>query len=286
MLPFGRFPRADSLLGPEMKSTGEVMGVAQDYPTAFGKAQAAAGAQLPAGGTVFISVTDGDKPTATQLAASLHDLGFTIMATGGTAQAIRRMGVPVERIQKLSEGSPNVVEAIEAGEVDLVVNTPDRLGRARRRLRDPPRRRRPRRALHHHDERRQRRPAGHPRRARGGAAGGLAAGAAPGASEAGPAHVSERTQCPPERRVAEVKGVRRLGAYDLITARDPVGPEDPRPGQFYMLAAGDRWGGGAASARSCRAPSRTPAPAGTWAAGWSWTSCWRTWAPAPAGWAS
>ncbi len=69
-------------------------------------------------------MTDGDKPTATQLAASLHDLGFTIMATGGTAQAIRRMGVPVERIQKLSEGSPNVVEAIEAGDVDLVVNTP------------------------------------------------------------------------------------------------------------------------------------------------------------------
>ncbi len=124
VLPFGRFPRADSLLGPEMKSTGEVMGVAQDYPTAFGKAQAAAGAQLPTAGTVFISVTDGDKPTATQLAASLHDLGFTIMATGGTAQAIRRMGVPVERIQKLSEGSPNVVEAIEAGRVDLVVNTP------------------------------------------------------------------------------------------------------------------------------------------------------------------
>jgi carbamoyl-phosphate synthase large subunit len=124
VLPFARFPRADSLLGPEMKSTGEVMGVASDYPAAFGKAQAAAGAVLPASGTVFISVTDGDKPTATQLAASLHDLGFKVLATGGTAQAIRRMGVPVERIKKLSEGSPNVVERIEAGEVDLVVNTP------------------------------------------------------------------------------------------------------------------------------------------------------------------
>ena len=124
VLPFGRFPLADSLLGPEMKSTGEVMGVAADYPTAFGKAQAAAGANLPSAGTVFISVTDSDKPTATQLAASLHDLGFQIMATGGTAQAIRRMGVPVERIQKLSEGSPNVVERIDAGHVDLVVNTP------------------------------------------------------------------------------------------------------------------------------------------------------------------
>jgi carbamoyl-phosphate synthase large subunit len=124
VLPFGRFPLADARLGPEMKSTGEVMGIATDYPTAFGKAQAAAGAQLPSGGTVFISVTDGDKSTATQLAASLHDLGFQVLATGGTAQAIRRMGVPVERIRKLSEGSPNVVERIESGEVDLVINTP------------------------------------------------------------------------------------------------------------------------------------------------------------------
>jgi carbamoyl-phosphate synthase large subunit len=124
VLPFDRFPRADALLGPEMKSTGEVMGVASDYPAAFGKAQAAAGAELPTAGTVFISVTDGDKPAATQLAASLHDLGFRVLATGGTAGAIRRMGVPVERIRKLSEGSPNVVERIESGQVDLVINTP------------------------------------------------------------------------------------------------------------------------------------------------------------------
>ena len=124
VLPFGRFPGADSLLGPEMKSTGEVMGVAADYPAAFGKAQAAAGAELPGTGTVFISVTDGDKPAATQLAAGFHDMGFRVMATGGTATAVRRMGVPVERIQKLSEGSPNVVERIEAGEVELVINTP------------------------------------------------------------------------------------------------------------------------------------------------------------------
>jgi carbamoyl-phosphate synthase large subunit len=124
VLPFGRFPRADALLGPEMKSTGEVMGVASDYPAAFGKAQAAAGAELPNTGTVFISVTDGDKSAATQLAAGFHDMGFRVVATGGTATAIRRMGVPVERIKKLSEGSPNVVERIESGEVDLVINTP------------------------------------------------------------------------------------------------------------------------------------------------------------------
>jgi carbamoyl-phosphate synthase large subunit len=124
VLPFGRFPRADALLGPEMKSTGEVMGVASDYPAAFGKAQAAAGAELPASGSVFISVTDGDKPAATQIAAGFHDMGFRVLATGGTAQAIRRMGVPAQRIKKFSEGSPNVVERIEAGEVELVINTP------------------------------------------------------------------------------------------------------------------------------------------------------------------
>ena len=124
VLPFGRFPSADSLLGPEMKSTGEVMGVAPDYPTAFGKAQTAAGVQLPTSGSVFISVTDGDKAGATQVAAALHDQGFHILATGGTAQAIRGMGVPVERLLKLTEGSPNVVDRIEAGEVDLVINTP------------------------------------------------------------------------------------------------------------------------------------------------------------------
>jgi carbamoyl-phosphate synthase large subunit len=124
VLPFGRFPRANALLGPEMKSTGEVMGVAADYPAAFGKAQAAAGAELPTSGTVFITVTDGDKAAATQLAASLHDLGFNIVATGGTAQAIRRFGVPVERINKISEGSPNVVNLIESGDVVLVINTP------------------------------------------------------------------------------------------------------------------------------------------------------------------
>jgi carbamoyl-phosphate synthase large subunit len=124
VLPFWRFPRADALLGPEMKSTGEVMGVAADYPTAFGKAQAAAGAELPQSGAVFISVTDGDKPAATQLAAGFHDMGFRVLATAGTAQAIRRMGVPVERMKKLSEGSPNVVERIDSGQVDMVINTP------------------------------------------------------------------------------------------------------------------------------------------------------------------
>jgi carbamoyl-phosphate synthase large subunit len=124
VLPFARFAGADSVLGPEMKSTGEVMGVASDFPAAFGKAQAAAGIALPSEGTVFITVTDRDKPAATQLAARFHDLGFQVIATRGTAQAISRMGVPVTAINKIGEGSPHVVDFIRSGEVGLVINTP------------------------------------------------------------------------------------------------------------------------------------------------------------------
>ncbi|HEY3944647.1 MAG TPA: carbamoyl-phosphate synthase large subunit [Solirubrobacteraceae bacterium] len=124
VLPFDRFAGADALLGPEMRSTGEVMGIAADFPTAFAKSQAAAGSNLPMGGTVFITVTDGDKPAATGVASMLHDLSFRIVATRGTAQAIRKMGIPVETINKLGEGSPHVVDWIERGDVDLVINTP------------------------------------------------------------------------------------------------------------------------------------------------------------------
>jgi carbamoyl-phosphate synthase large subunit len=124
VLPFDRFAGADSLLGPEMRSTGEVMGIAPDFPTAFAKAQAAAGARLPTQGTVFITVADGDKLTATGIATSLHDLGFRIIATRGTARALRRMGVPATEINKIGEGSPHVVDWIERGAVDLVINTP------------------------------------------------------------------------------------------------------------------------------------------------------------------
>jgi carbamoyl-phosphate synthase large subunit len=124
VLPFDRFTGSDSLLGPEMRSTGEVMGIARDFPTAFAKAQAAAGAKLPAEGTVFITVADGDKPAATGIATTLHDLDFKIIATPGTAQAIRRMGIPVETINKIGEGSPHVVDWIERGDVNLVINTP------------------------------------------------------------------------------------------------------------------------------------------------------------------
>ncbi len=124
VLPFSRFAGADSLLGPEMRSTGEVMGIAADFPTAFAKAQAAAGAQLPNEGTVFLTVADGDKPAATGIASLLHDLGFEIIATRGTAQSLRRMGIPATAINKLNEGPNNVVDWIERGAVDLVINTP------------------------------------------------------------------------------------------------------------------------------------------------------------------
>ena len=128
VLPFDRFEGSDALLGPEMRSTGEVMGIARDFPTAFAKAQAAAGVPLPRGGTAFITVTDEDKTAAAGIAQTLHDNGFRILATRGTAQAIARMGVPVEPLNKLGEGSPHVLDWIERGEVDLVVNTPTGVG--------------------------------------------------------------------------------------------------------------------------------------------------------------
>jgi carbamoyl-phosphate synthase large subunit len=124
VLPFDRFEGSDSILGPEMRSTGEVMGIARDFPTAFAKAQAAAGAALPSGGTAFISLTDSDKPAAVGVAQTLHDLGFRIVATRGTKEAIERMGIPATALKKVGEGSPNVVDWIENGDVDLVVNTP------------------------------------------------------------------------------------------------------------------------------------------------------------------
>jgi carbamoyl-phosphate synthase large subunit len=124
VLPFDRFEGSDAVLGPEMRSTGEVMGIARDFPTAFAKAQAAAGVPLPSEGTAFITVTDSDKAGAFAVAQILHDNGFRILATRGTAEAIARMGVPVKRLNKLGEGSPHVLDWIERGDVDLVVNTP------------------------------------------------------------------------------------------------------------------------------------------------------------------
>ncbi len=128
VLPFDRFEGSDALLGPEMRSTGEVMGIARDFPTAFAKAQAAAGVPLPSHGTVFITVTDSDKAGAFAIAQSLHECGFRIVATRGTAEAIARMGVPAQALNKIAEGSPHVLDWIERGDVHLVVNTPTGVG--------------------------------------------------------------------------------------------------------------------------------------------------------------
>ena len=128
VLPFDRFEGSDALLGPEMRSTGEVMGIARDFPTAFAKAQAAAGVPLPREGTVFITVTDSDKTGAFAIAQSLHECGFRIVATRGTAEAISHMGIPVQALNKIAEGSPHVLDWIERGDVHLVVNTPTGVG--------------------------------------------------------------------------------------------------------------------------------------------------------------
>jgi carbamoyl-phosphate synthase large subunit len=129
VLPFHRFRTTDghgvdSVLGPEMKSTGEVMGIDAEFGTAFAKSQAAAYGNLPTSGTVFVSLANRDKRSAIFPIKRLADLGFTVLATVGTAQVLRRNGVTCEVVGKFSEGPGNVVERILAGEVDLVVNTP------------------------------------------------------------------------------------------------------------------------------------------------------------------
>ncbi len=123
-LPFARFEGVDAVLGPEMKSTGEVMGVDDDIGAAFFKSQLAVGCRLPTSGTVFISVKDRDKKEAVSVAAGFQKLGFKIVATRGTAEFLRRAGVEVEQINKISEGPPNVLNLMEKGDVHLIINTP------------------------------------------------------------------------------------------------------------------------------------------------------------------
>jgi carbamoyl-phosphate synthase large subunit len=128
VLPFGRFPGVDTLLGPEMKSTGEVMGIDRSFGIAFAKAEEAADARLPRRGRIFISVRDRDKPAVVAPARRLADLGFELLATVGTADFLRRHGMDVRVVEKLGEGTPHVGDLIAAGEVDLVVNTPSGSG--------------------------------------------------------------------------------------------------------------------------------------------------------------
>ncbi|HUJ87143.1 MAG TPA: carbamoyl-phosphate synthase large subunit [Burkholderiales bacterium] len=123
VFPFAKFPGVDTILGPEMKSTGEVMGVGRSFGEAFVKSQLAAGVKLPTGGRAFISVRDGDKAAAAQVARDLAALGFTILATRGTASAIAAQGVAVSAVNKVAEGRPHIVDMIKNGEVSFIVNT-------------------------------------------------------------------------------------------------------------------------------------------------------------------
>ncbi len=123
VLPFNKFPGVDPILGPEMKSTGEVMGTGETFPEAFAKAQLAAGSATPAGGTALISVRDVDKPGIIEVARDLSELGFSIVATGGTAQVIESAGVAVRRVNKVNEGRPHIVDMIKNDEADFIINT-------------------------------------------------------------------------------------------------------------------------------------------------------------------
>jgi carbamoyl-phosphate synthase large subunit len=124
VLPFGRFPGVDAILGPEMRSTGEVMGIDADPGAALAKAFGASGTGLPREGTVFVSVANRDKRAILLPAKRLSDMGFRLVATRGTAGVLARAGVPVEAVRKVSEGSPGVIDLIRDGDISLVVNTP------------------------------------------------------------------------------------------------------------------------------------------------------------------
>jgi carbamoyl-phosphate synthase large subunit len=128
VFPFGRFPGVDTILGPEMKSTGEVMGIDTTFAMAFAKASLAASSNLPDSGLVFISVRDGDKPQLDPIARGLVAMGFDLIATRGTAGHIRNLGLECEVVNKVLDGSPHIVDAVREGRVAMVVNTPDASG--------------------------------------------------------------------------------------------------------------------------------------------------------------
>jgi carbamoyl-phosphate synthase large subunit len=125
VFPFAKFPGVDTILGPEMKSTGEVMGVGVTFAEAFIKSQMAASVKLPTSGKVFISVKHSDKAKAVDIARDLHESGFTILATRGTAVAIEVAGIPVTPVNKVTEGRPHIVDMIKNKEIVLIINTVD-----------------------------------------------------------------------------------------------------------------------------------------------------------------
>ena len=125
VFPFVKFPAVDPVLGPEMRSTGEVMGVGQTFGEALFKSQLAAGSRLPESGTVLLTVMDADKPKAVEVARMLHELGYPLVATKGTAAAIEAAGVPVKVVNKVKDGRPHIVDMIKNGEIALVFTTVD-----------------------------------------------------------------------------------------------------------------------------------------------------------------
>ena len=128
VFPFTKFPGVDVILGPEMRSTGEVMGVDTNFPVAFGKSQMASGMVLPTGGTVFLSVREEDKPGVVELAKKLIAAGFEITSTSGTASVLKAANIAVRRIHKLAEGRPNVADMLQNRELDFLINTPTTRG--------------------------------------------------------------------------------------------------------------------------------------------------------------
>ena len=130
VFPFTKFPGVDVILGPEMRSTGEVMGIDENFPLAYAKAQIAAGSVLPTSGNVFISVRDGDKQAVVPAAKMLADAGFQILATSGTYDVLSKNDIPAMRIPKLAEGRPNIKDQIKNRKVQLIINTPTKKGPA------------------------------------------------------------------------------------------------------------------------------------------------------------
>jgi carbamoyl-phosphate synthase large subunit len=128
VFPFVRFPGVDTILGPEMKSTGEVMGIDWSFPMAFAKAELAASTDLPLAGTAFVSVRDADKSGLAPIALGLNAMGFTLVATSGTAEVIRRLNIECAKVNKVAEGSPHVVDLMREGRIAMVINTPDAVG--------------------------------------------------------------------------------------------------------------------------------------------------------------
>ena len=123
VFPFARFPGIDTILGPEMKSTGEVMGLDRDFGHAFAKSQIGSGTSVPVAGKVFVSVRDRDKPAMVEVSQRLIEMGFELVATSGTARHLAEQGVAVDTINKVLEGRPHIVDAIQNGDIQLILNT-------------------------------------------------------------------------------------------------------------------------------------------------------------------